>query len=111
MAKEASNKKAAKEFMAYLYRDDVQKQFAYASDSPVATKVDFTNDEKVSDVLAYTQSVFNDPAFKHASNNGSWGGVDKAINDGVNTLVDNPSAVDAVINNIVAAATKELSGK
>ena len=111
VAKEASNKKAAKEFMTYLYRDDVQKQFAYASDSPVAAKVDFTNDNKVSDVLAYTQSVFNDPAFKHASNNGSWGGVDKAINDGVNTLVDNPSAVDTVINNIVAAATKELSGK
>lgn len=108
IAKEAKNKKAAKLFMSYLYRDDVQTQFVYATDSPAVIDLDLTNDDKVTDVLKYTQSVFNNPSYKHASNNGSWGGVDTAINNAVNSLAKNTMTVDAAIASIKSAAESEI---
>ncbi len=116
VAKNAKNKQAAKEFLSILYRDDVQKQFVYASDSPSVVKLDLSNDEKVTDVLKYTQEVFNNPNYEHKANNGSWGGVDKAINDAINSLVDahlqgKTYTVDQACAAIKAAAVKEINNR
>ncbi len=111
IASQAKNKKAAKEFMAYLYRDDVQKQFVYASDSPSPVKLDLANDPKVTEVNKYTQTVFNNPAYKHAANNGSWGGVDAAINNAVNSLVKKSISVDQAIEAIKSAAAAEIKNR
>lgn len=116
VAKHAKNKQAAKEFLSILYRDDVQKQFVYASDSPSVVKLDLANDDKVTDVLKYTQEVFNNPNYDHKANNGSWGGVNKAINDAVNSLVKahlegGTYTVDQACSAIKAAAVKEIKDR
>ena len=116
VASNAKNKKAAKEFLSILYRDDVQKQFVYASDSPSVVKLDLENDKNVTDVLKYTQEVFNNPNYAHKANNGSWGGVDKAINDAVNSLVKahlsgTTYTVDDACKAIKAAAVQEINDR
>lgn len=116
VAKQAKNKKAAKDFLSFLYRDDVQKQFVYASDSPSVVKLDLENDNNVTDVLKYTQEVFNNPNYEHKANNGSWGGVDKAINDEVNNLVNahlkgTTYTVDQACEAIKKAAQDEIADR
>lgn len=111
IASQAKNKKAAKEFMTYLYTDEVLKEFVYASDSPSVAKLDFTNDPKVTEVNKYIQTVFNDSSYKHIGNDGSWGGVDTAINAAVNSLVKKTITVDQACASIKAAAVKEIKDR
>ncbi len=111
VAKEAKNKKGALEFMTYLYTDEVLKEFVYASDSPSVAELDLTNDTKVTEVNKYVQSVFNDPSYKHKGNDGSWGGVDTAINAAVNSLVKGTTTVDEACAAIKAAAVKEIADR
>lgn len=109
IAEQAKNKKGAKEFLATLYTDEILKEFVYASDSPSVADLDLSDDPNVSDVNRYVQSVFNNPAYKHKMNDGSWGGVDTAINSAVNSLVKKSKTVDAVCDEIKAAARKEIA--
>ncbi len=111
VAKEAKNKEGALEFMTYLYTDEVLKEFVYASDSPSVAELDLTGDTKVTEVNKYVQSVFNDPSYKHKGNDGSWGGVDTAINAAVNSLVKKTTTVDEACASIKAAAVKEIADR
>lgn len=108
VAKQAKNKVGAKKFLASLYSDDVLKQFVYASDSPSVANIDTSNDPNITDVNKYIQSVFNNPQYKHMANNGSWGGVDTAINAAVNSLVKKTTTVDEACESIKAAAVKTI---
>ena len=109
IASQAKNKEGAKKFLASLYNDDVLKQFVYASDSPSVATLDLANDSNVTEVNKYVQTVFNNPNYQHMSNDGSWGGVDTAINNAVNSLVKKTTTVDAACEAIKAAALKTIS--
>lgn len=116
IAKQAKNSKAAKEFIELLYREDVQKQFVYSTDSPSVIKLDLENDLNVTDVLKYTQQVFNNPNYIHKANNGSWGGVNSAINDEVNKIVKahldgTKYSIDSACEAIKKAAVAELEDR
>lgn len=116
IANQAKNSKAAKEFISLLYREDVQKQFVYATDSPSVISLDLENDPNVTDVLKYTQEVFNNPNYIHKANNGSWGGVDSAINEEVKKIVKahlegTDYSVDSACQAIKKAAEAELEDR
>ncbi len=111
IAKEAKNKKAAQEFFTYLYTDEVMKEFVYASDSPSVAKIDLSDDPNVTEVNKYIQTIFNDSSYARMGNNGSWGGVDTAINAAVNSLVNKSTTVDAACASIKAAAIKEIKDR
>lgn len=111
IAKQAKNKKSAKDFLTYLYKDEVLKEFVYASDSPSVADLDLSGDPKVTDVNRYIQSVFNNPKYKHIGNDGSWGGVDTAINQAVNSIVAKTITIEEAINSIKAAAIKEIKDR
>ncbi len=107
IAKEAKNKKAAEEFLTYLYTDDIMKEFVYASDAPSVAPIDLSNDPNVTDVNRYIQTVFNDKSYAHVTN-GNWGSVEGALDAAVNSLVNKSITVDDAIASVKAAAVKEL---
>ena len=109
VAKDAQNKKAALEFMRYLYRTDVVQKFAECTDSPSATNVEL-DESKVSEVLKYAQEVMSNSAYRHVLHVGSWGGVDTVFNQGVNSIVAGKKTVDEVCNELAAQARKQLNG-
>ncbi len=109
VAKDAQNKKAALEFMRYLYRTDVVQKFAECTDSPSATNVEL-DESKVSEVLKYAQEVMSNSAYRHVLHVGSWGGVDTVFNRGVNSIVAGTQTVEQVCNELAAQARKQLNG-
>ena len=109
VAKDAQNKKAALEFMRYLYRTDVVQKFAECTDSPSATNVEL-DESKVSEVLKYAQEVMSNSAYRHVLHVGSWGGVDTVFNRGVNSIVAGTQSVEQVCNELAAQARKQLNG-
>ena len=109
VAKDAQNKKAALEFVRYLYRTDVVQKFAECTDSPSATNVEL-DESKVSEVLKYAQEVMSNSAYRHVLHVGSWGGVDTVFNQGVNSIVAGKKTVDEVCNELAAQARKQLNG-
>ena len=109
IAKQAKNRKAALEFVKFLYQDDVIQQFVKHSDSPSVAKNVNLDGIEISDVLKYTQSVTNNKDYKFVTHTGSWGGVDPAFNNGVNSIIAGTKTVDQVCKELQDAAKKQLN--
>lgn len=62
----------AKEFITYLYREDVAKMFAKCANTPSAVNVDLS-DVDISDTLKYTQEIMNSDDYLQVFKTGSWG--------------------------------------
>ena len=77
----------AKEFITYLYREDVAKMFAKCANTPSAVNVDLS-DVDISDTLKYTQEIMNSDDYLQVFKTGSWGAVDSEFNKIVNEIVE-----------------------
>lgn len=77
----------AKEFVTYLYREDVAKMFALESNSPSVIDVNFTEEDEVTDSFKYAQEILSSDDYLQVYKTGSWGAVDGEFNNIVNEIV------------------------
>ena len=77
----------AKEFVTYLYREDVAKMFAIHAETPSVVDVTFTDEDEVSDTFKYTQEILGSDEYLQIYKTGSWGAVDGEFNQIVNEIV------------------------
>ena len=101
IASQAKNKKNALDFMTYLYRDDVAKRFVKATGSLSVVPVDLSGDTDISETFKNAQAVLSDTSYKQVIHVGSWGNIDSAFNDGVNSLIKGEITVNEFCQSLV----------
>lgn len=101
IASGAKNKKNALDFITYLYRDDVAKKFVKATGSLSVVPVDLTGDTDISETFQAAQAVLSDKSYKQVVHVGSWGKIDSAFNDGVNSLIKGEMTVNEFCQSLV----------